>query len=203
MKEIFAELYNKVLTFFQVEKGENTKNIASNRLKLVLMHDRTKLDPLTLEKMRLEMIDVISRYVVIDKELLELNLAGEGDSIALMLNIPVVRAKTEEELEEQAKLDAEKEEESSETTETEEDKEDETSDVKESDEEETAVEASETEDIDTAEENEDKVINDDEKAETIEQEKETDETNKKESVADEIIEEKNNNSKSSNKQKNK
>lgn len=98
MKEILAELYNKVASFFQGEKSENTKDIASNRLKLVLMHDRTKLDPLTLEKMRYELIDVISKYVVIDKDLLELNLAGEGDSVALMLNIPVVRAKTEEEL---------------------------------------------------------------------------------------------------------
>lgn len=115
MKEIFAELYNKVVSFFQAEKSENTKDIASNRLKLVLMHDRTKLDPLTLEKMRYELVDVISRYVVIDKELLELNLAGEGDAIALMLNIPVVRAKTEEELlieaQEIEKEDAEEDEE--------------------------------------------------------------------------------------------
>lgn len=110
MKEILAELYNKVASFFISEKSENTKDIASNRLKLVLMHDRTKLDPLTLEKMRYELIDVISRYVVIDKELLELNLAGEGDSIALMLNIPVVRAKTEEELLIEAEKDAEEKE---------------------------------------------------------------------------------------------
>lgn len=102
MKEILAELYNKVICFFQTEKSENTKDIASNRLKLVLMHDRTKLDPLTLDKMRYELIDVISKYIVIDKELLELNLAGEGDSIALMLNIPVVRTKSEKELLEEA-----------------------------------------------------------------------------------------------------
>ncbi len=107
MKELLAELYNKVVCFFQTEKGDNSKEVAQNRLKLVLMHDRTKLDPLTLEKMRHEIIDVISRYVVIDKELLELNLAGEGNSIALMLNIPVVRAKTEEELELEAQEAAE------------------------------------------------------------------------------------------------
>lgn len=111
MKEILAELYNKVVSFFLTEKSENTKDIASNRLKLVLMHDRTKLDPLTLENMRHELIDVISKYVVIDKELLELNLAGEGDSIALMLNIPVVRAKTEEELMLEAQEKAKEEEE--------------------------------------------------------------------------------------------
>lgn len=99
MKDLFAELYTKVLNFFQTEKSDNSKETATNRLKLVLMHDRTKLDPLTLENMRQELVDVISKYVIIEKELLELNLEGEGDSIALMLNIPVVRAKTEEELE--------------------------------------------------------------------------------------------------------
>lgn len=109
MKELFAELYNKVVCFFQTEKGDNSKEVAQNRLKLVLMHDRTKLDPLTLEKMRYEIIDVISRYVVIDKELLELNLASEGNSMALMLNIPVLRAKTEEELELEAQEAAEEE----------------------------------------------------------------------------------------------
>ncbi len=98
MKEILAEFYSKVMCFFQAEKADNSKETATNRLKLVLMHDRTKLDPLTLEKMRSELVNVISKYVVIDKELLELNLEGEGDSVALMLNIPVIRAKTEEEL---------------------------------------------------------------------------------------------------------
>lgn len=105
MKELLAELYNKVMSFFQSEKGENTKDIASNRLKLVLMHDRTKLDPLTLDKLRMELIDVISKYIVIDKEMLELNLAGEGDSIALMLNIPVVRTKSEKEILEESEED--------------------------------------------------------------------------------------------------
>ncbi len=109
MKDILAELYNKVVCFFQNEKSDNSKEVAQNRLKLVLMHDRTKLDPLTLEKMRYEIIDVISRYVVIDKELLELNLASEGNSMALMLNIPVLRAKTEEELELEAQRAAEEE----------------------------------------------------------------------------------------------
>lgn len=96
---IIADIYNKVLNFFQTEKDENSKDIASNRLKLVLLHDRTKLDNHTIECMRQELIDVISKYIEIDKEALDLNLAGEGSSIALMLNIPVVRPKTPEEIE--------------------------------------------------------------------------------------------------------
>ncbi len=100
MKDILADIYNKVLNFFQQEKDGNSKEIASNRLKLVLMQDRTNLDAGILEKMRVELVDVISRYVEIDQEEFAVNLAGEGDSVALMLNIPVLRAKTTEEIEE-------------------------------------------------------------------------------------------------------
>lgn len=98
---IFSELYNKVLSFFNSEaKDDSSKDTACNRLKLVLMQDRAKMEPALMEKMRQEMVEVISKYVVIDKDALDLNLEAEGDSFALMLNIPVVRAKTREEIEE-------------------------------------------------------------------------------------------------------
>ncbi len=100
MKEIFTDFYKRVIGFFQNDKGENTKDAATNRLKLVLLHDRTNLDTVTMQKMREQLINVISKYIEIDKEALDLNLEGEGDSIALMLNIPVVRARTKEEIEE-------------------------------------------------------------------------------------------------------
>lgn len=99
MKDIFTNLYNKVIGFFQSDKGDSSKVIASNRLKLVLMHDRTNLDTLTMQKMREQLIKVISKYIEIDQEALDLNLEGEGDAIALMLNIPVIRARTLEEIE--------------------------------------------------------------------------------------------------------
>lgn len=106
MIEIFNDLYKKVLGFFQPqEEKENVKEVACNRLKLVLMQDRTNLTPQLLERMRGELIDLFSKYVEMDKEALELNFAQEGDSMALMLSIPVLRAKDEEEI--QAILDAE------------------------------------------------------------------------------------------------
>ena len=42
---------------------------------------------------------MLSRYVELDKELLELDFQQEGDQVALMLSIPVIRAKDEEEIE--------------------------------------------------------------------------------------------------------
>lgn len=100
MKTLFSDIYNKIMELFQIERSENTSECATNRLQVILMHDRTKLDPLIMNKMREELIDVFSKYVVIDKEELEIGLKQEGDAAALMLNIPIIRSKTEEELEE-------------------------------------------------------------------------------------------------------
>lgn len=100
MKEIFTDLYKKVLGFFQTQEKvhDESKNVAVNRMKLVLMQDRTNLTPFLLEKMRGEMIDVLAKYVEMDKDALELNFEQEGDQMALMLSIPVIRAKDEEEI---------------------------------------------------------------------------------------------------------
>lgn len=93
---IFAELYNKLLGFFrQAEEEESAKDVACNRLRVVLMQDRTNLTPQLLEKMRGELVELLSKYLEMDKEALELNLEQEGEQMALMLSIPVIRAKDE------------------------------------------------------------------------------------------------------------
>ena len=99
---LFSDIYNTVAKFFRPQEGaegEASKSVAANRLKLVLMQDRTNLTPKILEQMRGELIDLLSRYVELDKELLELNFEQEGDQVALMLSIPVIRAKDEDEIE--------------------------------------------------------------------------------------------------------
>ena len=117
MKDIFTDLYNKVLGFFrQTEKKEeeSTKDVACNRLKFVLMQDRTNLTPELMDRMRKELVELLSKYVEMDKEALELGFEQEGTQMALMLSIPVVRAKDEAEIEailakedeEKAKLEA-------------------------------------------------------------------------------------------------
>ena len=107
---LFTDIYNTVAKFFrpQEEQGDASKSVATNRLKLVLMQYRTNLTPKILEQLRGELIDLLSRYVELDKELLELNFEHEGDQVALMLSIPVIRAKDEEEIEATLKAEAEK-----------------------------------------------------------------------------------------------
>ena len=102
MKDIFTDLYNKVLGFFrQTEKKEeeSAKAVACNRLKFVLMKDRTNLTPELMDRMRKELIELLSKYVEMDKEALELGFEQEGNQMALMLSIPVLRAKDEAEIE--------------------------------------------------------------------------------------------------------
>lgn len=100
-ENIFTELYNRVLSLFgQTEqKEENAKDVACNRLRVVLMQDRTNLTPELLQRMRRELVELLSKYVEMDKEALELNFEQEGEQMALMLSIPVVRAKEEAEIE--------------------------------------------------------------------------------------------------------
>ena len=110
MKDIFAGLYNKIVGFFsnvEQKEADESKNVARNRLKLVLMQDRTNLNPYLLERMRGELIDLLSKYVEMDKEALDLNFENDGESVALMLSIPVMRAKYEEEIEAALKAEAE------------------------------------------------------------------------------------------------
>lgn len=99
---ILANLYNKVLGFFkQTEpevETESAKDTACNRLRVVLMQDRTNLTPELMERMRKEMVELLSKYVEMDKDALELNLEQDGDQVALMLSIPVIRAKDEAEI---------------------------------------------------------------------------------------------------------
>ena len=165
---LFTDIYNTVAKFFrpQEELGDASKSVATNRLKLVLMQDRTNLTPKILEQMRGELIDLLSRYVELDKELLELNFEHEGDQVALMLSIPVIRAKDEEEIEATLKAEAEKLE-----AKAEEIKESAESDEENS--EENIENSEETEDIDNNSENRDE---DNETSEAEENSSETEES---------------------------
>ena len=77
---------------FDADDASNSgRSSAYNRLRLVLMHDRTQLEPHVIEAMRDELVTVISKYIEIDKQDIELNLETdpETNQVALMASIPV------------------------------------------------------------------------------------------------------------------
>ena len=147
MKDIFANLYNKVVSVFNQTDNEtcNGKDVACNRLKLGLMQDRTNLTAAIMDRMRKELIELLSKYVELDKELLDLNFEHEDNQMALMLSIPVIRAKNEEEIQEM--IDKEEEEKKLlEEAESEEEDDDETSEENDEDDDTDEDEDDETED---------------------------------------------------------
>ncbi len=164
-ENLLKEICNKVLSLFkQTEKEEeNAKDVACNRLRVVLMQDRTNLTPELLQRMRRELVELLSKYVEMDKDALELNFDQEGDQMALMLSIPVIRAKDEKEIEEALKAEDEAEE-SDEDLESEED-----DDSVEEKEEETSSEDEENDSEDN-QENSDEVEISEEKSEEIDNE---------------------------------
>ncbi len=89
------------MDFFKMftKKKENSKNVAKERLKLVLVHDRADLSPKLLEMMKNDIIRVISEYAEIDDEGLDIKLTRmkrDGDTTpvsALVANIPIKKVK--------------------------------------------------------------------------------------------------------------
>jgi cell division topological specificity factor len=67
---------------------------AKERLKLVLIHDRTDLTPAALANLKDEMIGVISKYIDIDPQAVTIEMAQEGREQRLVADIPLRSART-------------------------------------------------------------------------------------------------------------
>ncbi len=70
-------------------RDSGSKNVAKERLRLVIVHDRTSISPQILEALKADMIQVISNYMLIDEKNLEVSLDSSGNTVALVANIPV------------------------------------------------------------------------------------------------------------------
>ena len=66
---------------------------AKERLRIVLIHDRTDISPQLLENLRMEMIAVLTKYMDIDESKIEMDLDHDERAVALVANIPVLRIK--------------------------------------------------------------------------------------------------------------
>lgn len=80
-----------LLEKFLGKDNKTAKNVARDRLHLVLMHDRAAIPAPMLEQMRREIMAVVSKYVDVDEENLDVNLEREEEAVALVANIPIRR----------------------------------------------------------------------------------------------------------------
>ena len=78
--------------FDRILGKDKSANTAKERLKLVLINDRTNLSPGVLESLRDEIIDVISRHIDIDPTAVRLEMAQEGREQRLIADIPLKSA---------------------------------------------------------------------------------------------------------------
>jgi len=62
---------------------------AKERMKLVLIHDRTDLTPSALDQLKDELIEVISRYIEIDPAAVDIQVSQEGREQRLIADIPL------------------------------------------------------------------------------------------------------------------
>ena len=73
--------------------SRDSARTARDRLRIVLIHDRTDISPQLLENLRMEMIEVLTRYMDIDTDKIELDLDRDDQAVALVANVPVLRIK--------------------------------------------------------------------------------------------------------------
>jgi cell division topological specificity factor len=62
---------------------------AKERLKLVLIHDRTSLTPHEMANLKDELIAVISRHIEIDPQAVKIEMTQEGREQRLIADIPL------------------------------------------------------------------------------------------------------------------
>jgi len=85
-------MFNELMKKFFPKTG--SKDTAKKRLQFALIYDRLEVSDDMLKEMQSEIVDVISRYFVIDRNQLKLNITRNNDMSALMLNTPIISAKT-------------------------------------------------------------------------------------------------------------
>ena len=82
-------LFNRLLGRSNAKSGA----IAKNRLQLVLVQDRVNLSPARMDQLKDDLIQVISKYVEIDRDGIDIALTNTNRQSQLVANIPVVGAR--------------------------------------------------------------------------------------------------------------
>jgi len=83
---ILSRLYSKY--------RKPSKAIAKERLRVVLVHDRTGISPELLQVIKNEIITIISKHVRVDREGIEVNLSHQKGLTRLVADIPIVSARS-------------------------------------------------------------------------------------------------------------
>ena len=76
--------------FSRLFGAPSSSSVAKERLRLVLLSDHIALAPDVVEELRRDLIEVISRYVVVDEPNSDVSFEHKEAGIAMLANIPIV-----------------------------------------------------------------------------------------------------------------
>jgi cell division topological specificity factor len=82
-----------VFQFRVGRKNQTPGELAKERLKVLLVHDRLRLNPAQLEVIRQEILEVVSRRLAIDEEQVQVSLTNTDGAEMLYANMPIKREK--------------------------------------------------------------------------------------------------------------
>lgn len=89
----------EILKFFSREK--KSKNVAKERLKMVLIHDRSNVSPLMMDRIKSDIVEAVSKYIEVELDTVDLKFSRSKRDIdsaptsALVANIPIVKIRDE------------------------------------------------------------------------------------------------------------
>lgn len=75
--------------FRRQEREPSSREVAKQRLQLVLVHDRAQISPQLLQTIKDEIIDLISRYVEIERDGVEVTFTQGRHESRLQADIPL------------------------------------------------------------------------------------------------------------------
>jgi cell division topological specificity factor len=70
-----------------------SKEVAKKRLKFALVYDKLEVSDETLTELQQDIVSVISKYFIIDKDALKLDIQRSEDLSAMVINTPINSAK--------------------------------------------------------------------------------------------------------------
>ena len=82
-----------LFNFMGGRKKPSPGEVAKERLKVVLVHDRIKINPELLEQIKTDLLAVISRRLDVDEQHVQIHMAREDHRDKLHADVPIKRQK--------------------------------------------------------------------------------------------------------------
>ena len=82
-----------IFDFMSGHKKPSPREVAKERLKVALVHDRIKVNPELLELIKADLLKVISQRLDVDEQHVQISMAREDRWDKLLADVPIKRQK--------------------------------------------------------------------------------------------------------------